>query len=186
MNDSIQDRHLLCGGILVGWEAIGIWRGSLVRQDMFHEHFWLGAVSWTYIILNIHSIPPDNEHRFSPPNDWNQHHGFLSSLSVLALLVSCTLRTLRELLLPSVASLRFSYLWFLVASRCFCRTLLPCLMVGLLLSRASSLVNGSVAVSGYRRSSSHGGPAAWYCTPSWHHRSVRSASRKVVILLRSC
>jgi len=99
--------------------------------------------------------------------------------------VSCTLRTLRELLLPSVASLRFSYLWFLVASRCFCRTLLPCLMVGLLLSRASSLVNGSVAVSGYRRSSSHGGPAAWYCTPSWHHRSVRSASRKVVILLRS-
>jgi len=126
-----------------------------------------------------------NEHRFSPPNDWNQHHCFLSSLCLLALLVSCTLRTRCELLLPSVASLRFSYLWFSVASRYFCHTLLPCLMVGLLLSRASSLINGSVTVSGYRRSSGPGGPAVWYWTFSWQHRSVRSASRKVVILLWS-
>ena len=53
------------------------------------------------------------------------------------------------------------------------------------LPRASSLVNGSVAVSGNRRSSGPGGPAAWYCTSSWHHRSVRSACRKVVTSFRS-
>ena len=53
------------------------------------------------------------------------------------------------------------------------------------LPRASSLVNGSVADSGYRRSSGPGGPAAWYCTISWHHRSVRSARRKVVTSFRS-
>ena len=30
-----------------------------------------------------------NEHLFSPPGDWNQHHGFLSSTPLLALFVSC-------------------------------------------------------------------------------------------------
>ena len=53
------------------------------------------------------------------------------------------------------------------------------------LPRASSLVNGSVAVSGNRRSSGPGGPAAWYCTISWHHHSVWSARRKVVTSFRS-
>ena len=50
---------------------------------------------------------------------------------------------------------------------------------------ASSLINASVAVSGNRRSSGPGGPAAWYCTISWHHRSVRAACRKVVTSFRS-
>ena len=40
------------------------------------------------------------------------------------------------------------------------------------------LVNGSVAVSGYWWSSGPGGSALWYCTISWEHRSVRSASSK--------
>ena len=53
------------------------------------------------------------------------------------------------------------------------------------LPQASSLVNGSVAVSGNRRSSGPGGPAAWYYTISWHHRSVRSARRKLVTSFRS-
>ena len=46
-------------------------------------------------------------------------------------------------------------------------------------------VNGSVAVSGYRRSSGPAGPAAWYCTISWHHHSVWSARQKDVTLSRS-
>src|ERR1700712_3545354 len=41
-----------------------------------------------------------------------------------------------------------------------------------------SFVNGSVAVSGYRRSSGPGGSAPWYCTFSLEHCSVRSASSK--------
>src|ERR1700712_5485738 len=41
-----------------------------------------------------------------------------------------------------------------------------------------SFVNGSVAVSGYRRSSGPGGSAPWYCTISLEHCSVRSASSK--------
>ena len=53
------------------------------------------------------------------------------------------------------------------------------------LPRASSLVNASVAVSGNRRTSGPGGPAAWYCTISWQHCSVRSARRKVVTSFRS-
>ena len=40
------------------------------------------------------------------------------------------------------------------------------------------LVNGSVAVSGYRWSSGPGGSAPWYRTISWEHCSVRSASSK--------
>ena len=60
-----------------------------------------------------------------------QHHEISSSPPPLALSVSCNYRTLRELLSPpSVALPRFSYLWFSVASRRFCRTLLSCLMVG--------------------------------------------------------
>ena len=53
------------------------------------------------------------------------------------------------------------------------------------LPRASSLVNGLVAVSGNRRSSRPGGPAAWYSTISWHHRSAWSARRNVVTSFRS-
>ena len=41
-----------------------------------------------------------------------------------------------------------------------------------------SLVNGWVAVSGYRCSSGPGGSALWYCTISCGHCSVRSASSK--------
>ena len=85
---------------------------------------------------------------------------------------------------PSVALLRFSCLWFSVAScRCWPTLLSPA--HGGLLPQASSLVNGSVAVSGNRRRSGPSGPAAWYCTVSCHHRSVRSARRKVVTLFRS-
>ena len=40
------------------------------------------------------------------------------------------------------------------------------------------LVNGSVAVSGYQWSSGPSGSALWYCTISWEHCSVRSASSK--------
>ena len=85
---------------------------------------------------------------------------------------------------PSVALHRFSYLWFSVASCRFCRTL-PSPPHGGSLPRASSLVNGSVAVSGNRQSSGPGGPVAWYCTISCHHCSVRSACRKVVTSFRS-
>ena len=56
---------------------------------------------------------------------------------------------------------------------------------GGLLSQASPLVNGSVAVAGDRRSSGPGSPAAWYFTLSWHLGSVRSARRKVVTSLQS-
>jgi len=41
-----------------------------------------------------------------------------------------------------------------------------------------SFVNGSVAVSGYRRSSGLCGSAPWYCTIFLDHCSVRSASSK--------
>ena len=40
------------------------------------------------------------------------------------------------------------------------------------------LVNGSVAVSGYRWSSGPGGSVLWYCTISWESCPVRSASSK--------
>ena len=40
------------------------------------------------------------------------------------------------------------------------------------------LVNTRSLVSGYRWSSCPGGPAPWYCTPSWAARSVRSAFEK--------
>ena len=115
-----------------------------------------------------------------------QHHGISSSTPLLALLVSCTLRSLRELLPPlfgHVASLQLSLVLGRVTSLLSYSSPLP--HGGLLLSRASSLVKGSVAVAGYRRSSGSGGPVAWYCTPSWHHRWVRWAHRKVVTLLRS-
>ena len=99
--------------------------------------------------------------------------------------MSCTHCTLRELLPPPfgrVASLQLSLVLGRVASLLSHSSLLP---HGGPLPRASSLVNGSVAVSGNRRSSGPGGPAAWYCTISWHHRSVRSARRKVVTSFRS-
>ena len=86
--------------------------------------------------------------------------------------------------LPSVGVLRFSYLWFSVGSRRSRRTFLFPPRGGPL-PRASSLVNGSVAVSGNRQSSGPGGPAAGYCTISWHHRSVQSTCRKVVSSVRS-
>ena len=114
-----------------------------------------------------------------------QHHGISSSTPPLALLVSCTHCTLRELLPPPfgrVASLQLSLVLGRVASLPSYSSLLPC--VGHL-PRASSLVNGSVAVSGNRRSSGPCGPATWYCTISWHHHSVRSARRKVVTSFRS-
>ena len=44
---------------------------------------------------------------------------------------------------PSVALLRFSYLWFSVASRRFCRTLLSCLMVATSLGRLPSSMGRS-------------------------------------------
>ena len=106
-----------------------------------------------------------------------QHHGISSSTPPIALLVSCT-RTLRELLPPPfgrVASLELSLVLGRVASLPSYSPLLP--RVGHL-PQASSPVNGSVAVAGNRRSSGPGGPAAWYCTISWQHRSVRSAVRK--------
>ena len=99
--------------------------------------------------------------------------------------MSCIYRTLRELLSPPlghVASLQLSLVLGRVASLLSYSSLLP---HGGPLPRASSLVNGSVAVSGNRGSSGPGGPAAWYCTISWHHRSVRSACRKVVTSFRS-
>ena len=98
--------------------------------------------------------------------------------------MSCT-RTLRELLPPPfgrVASLQLSLVLGRVASLPSYSSPLP---HGGPLPRAASLVNGSVEVSGNRRSSGPGGPAAWYCTISWHHRSVRSARRKVVTSFRS-
>ena len=98
--------------------------------------------------------------------------------------MSCT-RTLRELLPPPfgrVASLQLSLVLGCVASLQSYSSLLPRVRH---LPRASFLVNGSVAVSGNRRSSGPGGPAAWYCTISWHHRSERLARRKVVTSFRS-
>ena len=76
-----------------------------------------------------------------------------------------------------VASLQLSLVLGRVASLPSYSSLLPHCGP---LPRASSLVNGSVTVSGNRRSSGPGRPAAWYCTISWQHRSVRSACRKVV------
>ena len=114
-----------------------------------------------------------------------QHHGISSSTPPLALLVSCTHCTLRELLSPPfgrVASLQLSLVLSCVASLRSYSSLLP--RVGHL-PRASSLVNGSVAVSGNGRSSGPCGPSAWYCTISWHHHSVQSARRKVVTSFRS-
>ena len=99
--------------------------------------------------------------------------------------MSCTHCTLRELLPPPfsrVASLQLSLVLGRVASLLSYSSLLP---HGGPLPQASPLVNGSVAVSGNRRSSGPGGPAAWYCTISWHHHSVRSARRKVVTSFRS-
>ena len=84
--------------------------------------------------------------------------------------------------LSRVASLQLSLVLGRVASLLSYCSPLP---HGGPLLRASSLVNKSVAVSGNRRSSGPGGPAAWYCTISWHHRSVRSARRKVVTSFRS-
>ena len=99
--------------------------------------------------------------------------------------MSCNYRPLRELLSPPfghVASLQLSLVLGRVASLLSYSSLLP---HGGPLPRASSLVNWSVAVSGNRRSSGPGGPAAWYCTISWYHRSVWSACRKVVSSFRS-
>ena len=99
--------------------------------------------------------------------------------------MSCTHCTLRELLHPPfgrVTSLQLSLVLGRVASLVSYSSLLP--RVGHL-PRASSLVNGWVAVSGNRRSSGPGGPVAWYYTISWHHRSVRSARGKVVSSFRS-
>ena len=99
--------------------------------------------------------------------------------------MSCTYRTLRELLFPPfgrVASLQLSLVLGRVASLLSYSSPLP---HGGPRPRASSLVNGSVAVSGNDRSSGPGGPAAWYCTISWHHRLVRSAHRKVLTSFRS-
>ena len=81
-----------------------------------------------------------------------------------------------------VASLQLSLVVGRAASLLSYSSLMP---HGGPLPRASSLVNGSVAVSGNRRSSGPGGPAAWYCTFSWHHRSIRSTGRKVVTTVRS-
>ena len=100
--------------------------------------------------------------------------------------MSCTYRTLRELLSPPFgrfASLQLSLVLGRVASLLSYSSPPP---HGGPLPRASSLVNGSVAVSGDRQSSGPGGPAAWYCTISWNHRSVRSARRKVMTSFRSC
>ena len=80
-----------------------------------------------------------------------QHHGISSPTPLLALLVSCSLCTLRELLSPllgRVASLLLSLVLGRVASLLSYSSPLP--LGGLLLSRASSLVNGSVAVAGNR------------------------------------
>ena len=99
--------------------------------------------------------------------------------------MSCTYRTLRELLFPPfgrVASLQLSLVLSRVASLL---SYSPPLPHGGRLPRASSLVNGSVAVLGNRRSSGPGGRAAWYCTISWHHHSVLSANRKVLTSFRS-
>ena len=99
--------------------------------------------------------------------------------------MSCTYRTLCELLFPPfsrIASLQLSLVLGRVASLLSYSSPLP---HGGHLPRASSLVNGSVVVSSNRRSSGPGGPAAWYCTFSWHHRSVRSARQKVVTSFRS-
>ena len=99
--------------------------------------------------------------------------------------MSCIYRTLLELLSPPfgrVASLQLSLVLGRVASLLSYSSPMP---HGGPLPRASSLVNGSVAVSGNRRSSGPGGPVALYCTISWHHRSVRSARRKVVSSFRS-
>ena len=114
-----------------------------------------------------------------------QHHEISSSTPPLALSVSCIYRTLRELLSPPfgrVASLQLSLVLCRVASLLSYSSPLP---HGGPLPRGFSLVNGSVAVSGNRRSSGPGGPAAWYCTFSWHDRSVQSARRKVVTSFRS-
>ena len=114
-----------------------------------------------------------------------QRHGISSPTPPLVLLVSCTHCTLGELR-PSpfgrVASLQLSLVLGRVASLLSYSSPLP--RVGPL-PWASSLVNGSVAVSDNRRTSGPSGPAAWYCTISWHHRSVRSARRKVVTSFRS-
>jgi len=56
----IQDHDRLCGGILVGWETMGFWRGSLVRWDMFHEHFWLGAVPTNKLLFVLKVRTPFN------------------------------------------------------------------------------------------------------------------------------
>ena len=114
-----------------------------------------------------------------------QHHGISSSTPPLALLVSCTHCTLRELLPPPfshVASLQLSLVLGRVASLLSYSSPMP---HGGRLPRASSLVNRLVAVSGNRRSCGPGGPAAWYCTISRHDRSVWLARRKVMTSFRS-
>ena len=114
-----------------------------------------------------------------------QHHGISLPTPPLALLLSCTYRTLCELLSPlfgRVTLLQLSLVLGCITSLPSYSSLLP---HGGHLSRASSHVNGSVAVLGNRRSSGPGGPAAWYCTISWHHHSVRSSRRKVVTSFRS-
>jgi len=99
--------------------------------------------------------------------------------------VSCT-RTLSELhppppnLLPlscpwTLASLFLEVVWLysLLSSH-----LLRCLARHLHSRQPLSFGNGSVAVSGYRRSSGPGGCAPWYCSISLDHCSVGSASSK--------
>ena len=97
--------------------------------------------------------------------------------------MSCTHCTIRELLplFGHVTSLQLSLVLGHVASLLSSSSPPP---HGGPHPRASSLLNGSVAVSGNRRSSGPGGPAALYCTISWHHRSIQSARRKVVTSFR--
>ena len=105
-----------------------------------------------------------------------QHHGISSSTPPPALVVSCYL-------LPW--SHCFASVTLCAAnSRRFCCTPLSPPHGGPL-SQASSLINGSVAVVGYRQSSGPGGPAPWYCTLYWHPHSVRSARPKDVTSLQS-
>ena len=117
-----------------------------------------------------------NDHLFYPPSDWNS--------TPWNFIVNSTPRTLRELLPPfsPVASLQLSLVLGRVASLLSYSSPPP---DGGPLPRTSSLVNGSVAVSGNRRSSGPGGPAARYCTISCQHCWVRSACRKVMTSFRS-
>ena len=127
-------------------------------------------------------------HEPSPLHTWrlkSQQYENSSSTSTPELSVSCT-RTLCELHPPPPALLALSCPWPLASLflgvvwlySLLSPHLLRCLAWHLHGRQHLSFLNGSVAVSGYRRSSGPGGSAPWYCIISMVHCSVLSASSK--------